>query len=231
MDDVELRALLYRCLDGDDEAAQELASRLSPLVKGMARRFACGAAESEDYYQVGMIGLLKAVRRFNFDAPVKFTTFAVAWIKGEMLSYRRKHRSPVKISRSLWEQARVLSICREQLAHHLQREPTVSELSRAAGIPVEEIALIMESALPLSALEEETAASREGASQEEELVDRLILREGIMQLTPIERKIIVLRFFQEQTQTQIGEALTLSQRQVSRLEKRILGQLRRYLQS
>ncbi len=231
MDDEELRALLRRYLDGDEEAARELTSRISPLVKGMARRFACGAAEFEDYYQVGMIGLLKAARRFNFDAPVKFTTFAVAWIKGEMLGYRRKHHSPVKISRALWEQAKALSICRDQLSQQLQREPTVSELSRAAGIPVEDIALIMESSLPLSALEEETAASREGAGQEEELIDRLSLREGIMQLTPIERKIIVLRFFQEQTQAQIGQALTLSQRQVSRLEKRILGRLRRYLQS
>jgi RNA polymerase sporulation-specific sigma factor len=229
--DEELRALLHRYRGGDDEAAQELTSRVSPLIKGLARRFAAGEAESEDYYQVGMIGLLKAARRFDFDAPVKFTTFAVAWIKGEMLNYRRKHASPVKISRSLWEQSRVLSLCREQLVHQLQREPTVSELSGATGFPVEEIALIMESALPLSALEEETAATREGASQEEELVDRLSLREGMMQLTPIERKIIVLRFFQEQTQAQIGQALTLSQRQVSRLEKRILGQLRRYLQS
>jgi RNA polymerase sporulation-specific sigma factor len=228
--DEELRALLLRYREGDDEALQELASRLSPLVKGMARRFACGDAESEDYYQVGMIGLLKAARRFDLDTKVKFTTFAVAWIKGEMLSYRRKHRSPVKVSRALWEQARALNICREQLAHQLQREPTLSELSRAAGCPVEEIALVMESALPLSALDEETAASREGASEEEALVDRLSLREGMLQLTPIERKLIVLRFFQEQSQAQIGRALTLSQRQVSRLEKRILNQLRRYLQ-
>ncbi|HOL16733.1 MAG TPA: sigma-70 family RNA polymerase sigma factor [Bacillota bacterium] len=226
----ELRALLQRYQGGESEAAPELISRLSPLVKGLARRYAGTSSEIEDYYQVGMLGLLKAVARFKTEVPVKFTTFALPWIRGEMLCYHRHTASPVKVSRSLWEQARALNLCREQLLQELQREPTLSELSRACGIPVEEISLITESTLPLSALEEETTATREGASQEEQLIDRISLREGIMQLTPMERRIIVLRFFQEQTQAQVGRSLTLSQRQVSRLEKRILGRLRRYLQ-
>lgn len=227
----ELRALVQRYQSGESEAAPELISRLSPLVKGLARRYAGSSSEIDDYYQVGMLGLLKAAVRFKAEIPVKFTTFAVPWIRGEMLCYRRKNASSVKVSRSLWEQARALNRCREQLLQELRREPTLSELSQACGISVEEISLITESALPLSALEEETAATLEGISQEEQLIDHISLREGMMQLTPMERKIIVLRFFQEQTQAQIGRALTLSQRQVSRLEKRILSRLRRYLQS
>jgi len=178
-----------------------------------------------------MIGLFKAASRFDLAAPVKFTTFAVAWIKGEMLSYRRHTAVPVKISRTLWEQALLLSRSRHDLQCELKREPTVSELSRATKIPAEEISLVTEAFLPYSALDDETALASEGADQEEELVDRLSLREGMMSLTPVERKIIILRFFQELTQAQIGEALALTQRQVSRLEKRILGRLRTFLQT
>ncbi|MBS3947882.1 MAG: sigma-70 family RNA polymerase sigma factor [Dethiobacter sp.] len=231
MDDL-LRALLYRYKAGDHDAARELVLRLSPLVRGLARRFAYGGAEADDYYQVGMIGLFHAARRFNFDAQVKFIAYAITWIKGEMLSYRRNTGSSVKISRSLWEQARVLSRCREKLTSELKREPTVSELSRSSGIPTEEIALVTEASLPFSVLDEDTVAPWGGAGLlEEQMVDRLSLREGLMLLTPVERKIIDLRFFREYTQTQIGHTLSLSQRQVSRLEKRILSRLRAFLQT
>ena len=106
----ELRSLLQRYQGGESEAAPELISRLSPLVKGLARRYAGTSSEIEDYYQVGMLGLLKAATRFKTEIQVKFTTFALPWIRGEMLCYRRRTASPVKVSRSLWEQARALTL-------------------------------------------------------------------------------------------------------------------------
>ncbi len=226
----QLQGVLLRLQGGDREAGQELTQCLSPLVNALARRFACGYGETEDYYQVGMIGLLKAARRFDPALQVKFTTFAVSWIKGEMLSYKRRFQSPVKLSRSLWEQSRALSLWRERLVQQLNREPVLSELAQAMGTTVEEIAVVMDAAQPLASLEDDPPAAREGASQEEDLLDRLLLQDGMMKLSPLERRIIMLRFFKEKTQAEIGELLFLSQRQVSRLEKRILRQLRQHLQ-
>ena len=229
MPEESLREILGRFQAGDAEAGRELALKLKPLVEALAGRIAA-APEVEDYCQVGMIGLLKAARRFRAELQVKFTTFAVAWIKGEMRAYRRKYRSPVKVSRSLWEQSRALARAQEHLVQTLQREPTVTELAREVGITAEEVALALEASLPLASLEEDPPAAREGTSQEEELLDRLALREGMMRLAPMEREIVILRFFRELTQAEIARRLALSQRQVSRLEKRILWQLRQYLE-
>lgn len=225
-----MREILRRFQAGDTEAGRELALELKPLVEAMAGRIAAGPAEAEDYRQVGMVGLLKAARRFRMEIPVKFTTFAVAWIKGEMRAYRRKYRSTVKVSRSLWEQSRALARAREDLTQVLQREPTVTELAREVGITAEEVAMALEASLPLASLEDDPPADRKGTSLEEELLNRLALREGMMRLAPMEREIVVLRYFQELTQAEIARRLALSQRQVSRLEKRILWQLRQYLE-
>ena len=225
-----LRELLRRYQGGDREAGQELAVQLSPLVSALAVRVAYTPAEVDDFYQVGMLGMLKAAQRFRLSAAVKFTTFAVAWIKGEMRAYNRQYRSAVKVSRSLWEQSRMLNTIREQLMQALHREPTVSELARALGTTPEEVALAMKAALPISTLDEDLPTTREGISEEEELLERLSLHDGMTKLAPMERQIIIMRFFKELTQAEVAYTLALSQRQVSRLEKRILGQLRRYLQ-
>ncbi|MEW5784886.1 MAG: sigma-70 family RNA polymerase sigma factor [Bacillota bacterium] len=230
MQDQSIRRLLQQYREGSDESGQELARCMAPLVQSLAGRTVFKPSELEDYCQVGMIGLLKAARRYDLNSPVKFSTFAAAWIKGEMLVYRRRSYLPVKISRTLWEQSRVLTDSREQLAQALKREPTVSELAAVLGVAVEEVAMIMEAARPISSLEEDTPVIPDGISQEEKLIERLSLQEGIMTLSPLERQIIILRYFHEMTQAEIGQSLSLSQRQVSRLEKRILRQLRQYLQ-
>lgn len=225
-----LRGLLRRYQNGDGEAGGELVARMSPLVSAMAGRAAYGSAETEDYYQVGMIGLLKAARRFDLQATVKFITYAVIWIKGEIRTYRRSDQFPVKVSRTLRDQSRVLSYLREQLTQTLQRQPTVSELAIKMGITPEEVVLAMEAALPVCSLEEDLTLDGTAANHEEEILDRLTLYESMIKLSPLEREIIELRFFKELTQTEIAQNLALSQRQVSRLEKRILGRLRCYLQ-
>lgn len=231
MEERRIPGLLQRLHDGDEEAGFELVTLMEPLVSGMARRFAAGPVEADDYYQVGMIGLLKAARRYNTEFKVKFTTYAIRWIRGEMQLYRRNCQAPVKVSRSLREQSLALGFYREHLMQKLQREPTVSELAGEMGVSAEDLVMAMESNMPLSTLEEEDGSIADnGFTLEDRLVDRLSLYEGIMKLAPMERQIIILRFFMEQTQSEIASTLTLSQRQISRLERRILSRLKSFIQ-
>jgi RNA polymerase sporulation-specific sigma factor len=230
MTEEELRELLRRFREGDERAGERVLLQLQPLVRAYARRMAFRESEEEDYFQVGMIGLLKAAQRFNPDRGVKFVTFALSWIEGEMRLYRRETQTAFKMSRSLIEQSRRLASCREQLTQSLKREPAVGEIAHAMGVSVEEIALIMESALPLSPFDEAELTGREGLSEQEKLLERMALHESMIRLTPLEQRLIALRFYKELTQSEIAGRLTLSQRQVSRLEKRALHQLRAFLQ-
>ncbi len=230
MTEEELRELLRRFRKGDEQAGEKVLLQLQPLVRAYARRMAFREGEEEDYFQVGMIGLLKAAQRFNPDRGVKFVTFALSWIEGEMRLYRRETRTAFKMSRSLIEQSRRLAFCREQLTQSLKREPAVGEIAHAMGVSVEEIALIMESALPLSPFDEAELTDREGLSEQEKLLERMALHESMIRLTPLEQRLIALRFYKELTQSEIAGRLTLSQRQVSRLEKRALHRLRAFLQ-
>lgn len=230
MSEEQLRELLQRFQDGEEEAGETLFLHLQPLVSAYARRMALRDEERDDYFQAGMIGLLKAAQRFNPARGVKFITFALSWIEGEMRLYRRRNITALKVSRSLLERSIELASCREQLTQVLQREPTVGEIARALGIASEEVALIMESSLPISSFDEEIFSSLEESSEEEELLERLALYEGMIRLTPLERQLIALRFFNELTQAEVAGRLSLSQRQVSRLEKRALRQLRSYMQ-
>lgn len=228
MEERHLRSLLQRYRQGEQEIGQELVLQLKPLVAALARRIAL-SKDYDDLYQAGMIGLFKAADHFNFDSPVKFTTYAVPWIKGEMCSYLQSCRSPVKVSRALRDQLRELSSHREKLSQEMGHEPGVTDLARVMSITPEEVALILEAFQPAALLEESELPLIADQSQETELVNRIILYEGIVRLAPIERRLIKLRFFEERTQQEIADRLALSQRQVSRIEKRILWQLRQYL--
>lgn len=230
MSEEQLQELLQRFQAGEAEAGEGLFLHLEPLVSAYARRLALRAGEEEDYFQAGMIGLLKAAQRFDPARNVKFITFAVAWIEGEMRLYRRCNSSIFKVSRSLQEQSRRLKDCCDELNQALQCEPTVGEIAAALGLASEEVALIMESSLPLAPLEEEVHAAAAEAGGEERLLDHLALLEAMMKLTPLERRLVALRFFDELTQAETGGCLALTQRQVSRFEKRILRKLRSHMQ-
>lgn len=230
MPEQQVKALVALAQKGEEDARNELVKLLTPLVMAFAVRLA-PPNEREDFYQVGIIGLLKAVARFDLKFSARFTTYAVPWIQGEMKQYRRSRFSPVKISRCLWEQWLILEKHRCQLTHQLGRTPSLSELGQQAGFSPEEIALILEAGQPMVPLSEDALPLPEGLTEETELVDRICLYEGISKLAPLERALIQLRFFQERTQEETARKLMLNQRQVSRLEKRILGQLKRYLET
>ncbi len=230
MKDEQIRALVALIQAGDEAAGEKLLERLSPLVMAFASRMCNSAAEREDLYQVGTLGLFKAASRFNIDSPNRFTTYAVPWIRGEMKQYRRSHLGVIKISRSLREQWLQVEKHRSNLYNLLGRSPTMSELAREAGVSPEELALILEAAQPVVPLSEDTLPLLPGLTEEAELVDRIALGEGISRLAPLERELIKLRYFQERTQKDTARYLSLTQRQVSRLEKRILEQLKQYLE-
>ncbi len=216
-------ALVALVQAGDRAAQAELVERLTPLVAAFAARLA-GPGEREDLFQAGVIGLLKAARRYNPHRKTRFTTYAVPWIQGEMRAYRRLHRPGFTVSRSAWEKWRALERTRRELIQTRQREPGLSELAAAIGTSPEEVSFILEAARPAASLGEEHLWQDEWS--EPALLDRLSLYEGLLKLSPLERRLIVLRFYEEHTQAEIARRLDLSQRQVSRLEKRILRQLR-----
>lgn len=220
------RALVALVQTGDKAARSELVEQLTPLVNALAKRLA-GPSEREDFFQAGVIGLLKAAQRYNCRRQTRFTTYAVPWIEGEMRAYRRLHRPGLTVSRSAWEKWRALEKARRELTQLRQEEPALSVLAAAIKTSPEEVSLILEASRPVVPLEEADLAGE--GWHEPALLDRLCLDQSLRSLSPLERRLILLRFYEEQTQAEIARRLELSQRQVSRLEKRILHRLRQLL--
>lgn len=229
-------ALIERIHQGDKEARDTLFSENMGLVYSTARRFLGRGVELEDLFQIGSIGLLKAVDNFNPDFQVKFSTYAVPMIIGEIKRFLRDD-GILKVSRSIKEnQYRIYKI-REEMERKLGREPDMKELSDAADISVEEIAMTMEAAAEVESIYR-TVYQGDGAdlqlvdrlpekeNRQEKLLNRLFLEEILKKLEGKERQLIGLRYFQDMTQTEVAGRLGVSQVQVSRMEKRILKKLR-----
>lgn len=201
------------------------------------RRVSRRGYEAEDLFQIGVIGLLKAIDRFDPRYQTAFSTYAVPLILGELRRFFRDD-GLIKVSRTLKEQARCVLSAREILEGHLGRSPTLAELARHTGIPPSDISAALaacEDAVSFDAPVSSGSAGKELTLQdslpdpgpgEQDRVDRIVLRQSLKLLAPDEAELIRLRYFKGQTQTQTGQALGLSQVQVSRLEKRILKRLR-----
>lgn len=222
--------LLERASNGDEAAISELVEANLGLVHASARRFTGRGIDYDDLFQAGCMGLVKAVSGFDFSRGVQFSTYAVPVIMGEM---RRLFRDdgPVKVSRSLKELSLKAGRIREKLCSALGREPTISELARELNIePAEAAEALAASAAPLSlTLDDEGDSVQadipvEGA--EDNLVDRLALKEALVNLPERDRMIIHLRYFGNKTQSETAKVLNMTQVQVSRREKKILELLR-----
>ena len=229
-------ALIGRAHQGDKEARDRLFEENTGLVYSVARRFLGRGTELEDLCQIGSIGLLKAVDKFDISFDVKFSTYAVPMIAGEIRRYLRD-TGIIKVSRSLKEnQYRVFRV-REELERKLGREPSVKELAEKAELTVEELTMVLESGTEVESLYR-TVYKGEGTeillmdkisekeNGQEKLLDRILLEELLRTLESSERQLIFMRYMQEMTQTEIAEKLGISQVQVSRMEKRILLKLR-----
>ena len=208
------------------------------LIYSVVKRFAGRGVEAEDLFQIGSIGLLKAVDKFDTSFEVKFSTYAVPMIIGEIRRYLRD-TGIIKVSRSLKEsQYRVFKI-REDLEKKLGREPSVTELAEAAEISLEELNIVLEAGAEVESLHK-TIYQGEGTelslldkipekeNRQEKLLDKVLLEELLGRLEAEERKLIYMRYFQDMTQTEIARQLHISQVQVSRMEKRILKKLKKH---
>lgn len=229
-------ALIGRAHQGDKEARDTLFEENTGLVYSVARRFLGRGVEMEDLFQIGSIGLLKAVDKFDAEYQVKFSTYAVPMIAGEIKRFLRDD-GILKVSRSLKESHYKIYQEREKLERSLGREPTVGELSEAMDISPEELTVIMESGAEVESLYR-TVYQGEGTEislidklpekedRQERLLNRIFLEEILGKLKPQERRLIYMRYFQDMTQTEIARRMGVSQVQVSRMEKRILKRLR-----
>ena len=232
-------ALIGRAHQGDKVARDKVYEENIGLIYSVVKRFAGRGVEAEDLFQIGSIGLLKAVDKFDTSFEVKFSTYAVPMIIGEIRRYLRD-TGIIKVSRSLKEsQYRVFKI-REDLEKKLGREPSVTELAEAAGISLEELNMVLEAGAEVESLHK-TIYQGEGTelslldkipekeNRQEKLLDKVLLEELLGRLEAEERKLIYMRYFQDMTQTEIARQLHISQVQVSRMEKRILKKLKKLL--
>ena len=224
-------SLLEAARAGDNDACERLLLDNSGLVWSVARRYYGRGVEPEDLYQLGCLGFLKAVRGFDPAYGTQFSTYAVPKIAGEIRRYLRDDGA-VKVSRTVKERAAALSQARQTLSQRLGRDPTLSELAEATGTEIEDIAAADTAMQSVASIQSE---SEDGFSLEsvltsggieEELVEKLALRQAVADLPERERMVILLRFYRGFTQDRAARVLGVSQVQVSRLERRAVSHLR-----
>ncbi|MBR2347275.1 MAG: RNA polymerase sporulation sigma factor SigG [Clostridia bacterium] len=237
LSDEEKRSLLLRTKEGDEGARQELIYGNLRLVLSIIQRFTGRRENLDDLFQVGCIGLVKAVDNFNTDLEVKFSTYAVPMIIGEIRRYLRDNNS-IRISRSVRDLAYKALQAREELMREKQSEPTVDDIAARLGEKKEAVVRAMEAIVePISLYEpvfnESSGDSvyvidqvSDAGSSEERWLENIVLREAMLDLSEREQKIIRLRYYMNKTQMEIAEEIGISQAQVSRLEKGALNRIR-----
>ncbi len=230
----ELFALLERAQSGDDEACRQVLVENAGLIWSIVRRYYGCGVETDDLYQLGCIGFIKAVKGFDLTYGTQFSTYAVPKIAGEIRRFLRDDGA-IKVGRTIREKGQALWSARERLQSKLGREPKLSELSEETGMTAEEIASIDLATVAPESLQQETAEGLTLESTlgtdgpEENLVEKIALREAIDTLPEREKMTILLRFFKGLTQEQTARILQVSQVQISRLERRAVGHLREIL--
>lgn len=232
----ETMQLIAMAHQGDKEARDRLVLDNVGLVWSIVRRFQGRGYELEDLFQIGSIGLIKSIDKFDLSYDVKFSTYAVPMITGEIKRFLRDD-GMIKVSRSIKEMGARVKAARESLTCEMGKEPTIEEIADFVGASREEVAASIEAGAEVESLyktinkNDETSIFlidkiEEENEAQEHLLNQMVLKELLETLGEKEREIIIRRYFENQTQTQIAQALDISQVQVSRLEKKILKQLR-----
>ena len=227
-----IETLIANSQSGDQNAKELLVKENTGLIWSVARRFIGRGVEVDDLFQLGCVGFLKAVDGFDLAYGTQFSTYAVPKITGEIRRYLRDDGA-IKVPRSIKEQAALINNTRMKLTHLLGREPTIQEVSEQSGIQIEEIAVAdcaMSSIESIQQQNGDDCFSLENiisdGQTEELMIERLSLRHAISQLAEREAKVINLRYFHGLTQEQIARILSVSQVQVSRIEKKAISRLR-----
>ena len=229
-------ALIQKSHDGDEEARARLVEENAGLVWCIVKRFYNRGVEAEDLFQVGNIGLLKAIDKFDMSYDVKFSTYAVPMISGEIKRFLRDD-GMIKVSRSLKELAYKAYLSQERLQEQWGRDPTITEIAESLNVEREELTMALDASGDIESLHKpiyqkegqeirlmDKLPEKEGG--EDKILNHMLLQQLLNYLDKDERQLIYLRYFANQTQTQVGRELGISQVQVSRMEKKILKNLR-----
>ncbi|MMZ57751.1 RNA polymerase sigma-F factor [compost metagenome] len=226
----EVKELLAKSQAGDTTARDTLVNSNIRLVWSVVQRFLNRGYEADDLFQIGCIGLLKAIDKFDLSFDVKFSTYAVPMIIGEIQRFLRDDGT-VKVSRSLKEIAHKVRRVKDELSKELGRLPTVKEVAEALGITPEEVIYAQEANRAPSSIHETvfendgdpiTLMDQIADKDDDKWFDKIALKEAIGKLSEREQLIVYLRYYKDQTQSEVAERLGISQVQVSRLEKKIL---------
>lgn len=248
----ETSVLIARSQAGEKDAREVLIEKNLGLVHHIVRRFAGRGYEQEDLFQIGTIGLMKAIDKFNLELGLQFSTYAVPMITGEIKRFLRDD-GPVKVSRTIKENGLKVKLARQKLQAAEGREPTLQEITEATGLTKEDVVVAMEASIEVESIYSavyqddgsevylvdrvvrgvngNVGSSMAGSiggedTEKEELLNHLLLTQLLDTLNPSERELISMRYFQNKTQMEIASILGISQVQVSRLEKKILLRLR-----
>lgn len=235
----EKKELLFRIKAGDKEAREEFINGNLRLVLSVIQRFAGRGENADDLFQVGCIGLIKAMDNFNTDLDVRFSTYAVPMIIGELRRYLRDNNA-IHVSRSLRDTAYKALSEREKLQREKSREPTVEEIAQGLSLRREDVVLALDSIIEPVSLHEPVYSEggdtlyvmdqlRDTVNHDDNWVEEMSLRAALNSLPLREKKILGLRFLEGRTQTQVAEDIGISQAQVSRLEKGALARIKKQI--
>ena len=232
-----LEELIAKSQSGDQEAGEILITENAGLIWSVAKRFMSRGTEADDLYQLGCLGFLKAVEGFDLAFGTQFSTYAVPKIAGEIRRFLRDDGA-VKVSRSIKEQAAAIKTARNLLVNALGREPTVQEIANQTGFTPEEIAMAETATAATESIHAETGEDGftlesvlTDTESEERLVEKISLRQAIDRLPEREAMVIRLRYYHGLTQERVSKVLSVSQVQVSRIEKKALTHLRESMDS
>lgn len=233
----ETMALLRRTKEGDQQAREELIAGNLRLVLSVIQKFSGRGENPDDLFQVGCVGLIKAIDNFDISQPVRFSTYGVPMIVGEIRRYLRDN-SAIRVSRSLRDTAYKVMQAREKLMAQTQREPTVEQLAKELDIPREEVVFAMDAVVdPVSLFEPVYADGgdtvcvmdqvRDKKNTDENWLEQIALRDAMERLGEREQRILALRFYEGKTQMEVSAEVGISQAQVSRLEKNALKAIKK----
>lgn len=232
----EMSVLIERSHAGDKAAREVLIEKNLGLVHHIVKRFLNRGVDAEDLFQIGCIGLMKAIDKFDLGFDVKFSTYAVPMIAGEIKRFLRDD-GMVKVSRTLKENGWKVTKAREQFQHENGRDPSLAEVAKMTGLSVEEVVMAMDAGAEVESIYRSVYQSDGNEiyladqiasknNEKEKLLNHMLLGQLLSELEGEEKELILLRYFQGKTQVDVAERLGISQVQVSRLEKRILRRMR-----
>ncbi len=233
MENEEVLSLIAAAQNGDNDACETLLTRNSPLIKSVIRRYKNRGVEYDDLYQLGCVGFIKAVKNFSTAFEVRFSTYAVPMIAGEVKRFLRDD-GPIKVSRGTKAAAVKIARYIDEYRRDNGESPTIERISSEFGIEAQEVVFIMDSnKYPLSIYDRNDDDSSKSLidklrsdENEDDKLDSMMLKSVIEKLEPRDKKIILLRYFADKTQAEVARVLKVSQVQISRLESKALNKIR-----